>query len=41
MKTYYVCIMTNQYNTVLYTGITNNIERRAYEHQIGVQKGFT
>ena len=30
---YYVYIMTNRYNTVLYTGITNNLTRRVKEHQ--------
>ena len=38
---YYVYIMTNQYNTVLYTGITNNLERRVYEHKNGIINGFT
>jgi putative endonuclease len=33
MKRYYVYIMTNRYNTVLYTGVTNNILRRVQEHR--------
>ena len=30
---YYVYIMTNKNNSVLYTGVTNNIEKRIYEHK--------
>lgn len=32
-KTFFVYIMTNKNNTVLYIGITNNIYRRVFEHQ--------
>ena len=38
---YYVYILTNQSNKVLYTGITNNLERRVYEHRVKLIKGFT
>ena len=32
-RQYYVYIMTNKNHSVLYTGITNNLQRRAYEHR--------
>jgi putative endonuclease len=38
---FYVYIMTNKPNGILYIGVTNNLPRRAYEHQQGIYKGFT
>ncbi len=38
---YYVYILTNWNNKVLYTGVTNNLERRLYEHQNELADGFT
>ncbi len=40
MKYYYVYIMTNRKRGVLYTGITNNLERRVREHKEKVNSGF-
>jgi putative endonuclease len=38
---YYVYILTNAYNKVLYTGVTNDLKRRCYEHKQKNIKGFT
>jgi putative endonuclease len=40
-RQYYVYIMTNKGNTVLYTGVTGNLERRVYEHKHKITGSFT
>ena len=38
---YFVYIMTSIRNTVLYTGVTSDLEKRMWEHRTGVHDGFT
>ena len=40
-KHYFVYIMTNRHNKVLYTGITTDLKRRVYEHREKLISGFT
>jgi putative endonuclease len=40
-RQYCVYIMTNNYNTVIYSGVTNNLARRVYEHKNGSGSAFT
>ena len=39
--TYYVYLLTNWNNKVMYLEVTNNLERRFYEHKNKLVKGFT
>jgi putative endonuclease len=42
VKKYFVYILTNKNNTVLYTGVTNNLEKRVYQHKTKLDpKSFT
>ncbi|HWP88733.1 MAG TPA: GIY-YIG nuclease family protein, partial [Burkholderiales bacterium] len=38
---YWVYILASKPGGTLYTGVTNNLIRRAYEHREGLVRGFT
>ena len=41
MKQYYVYILTNKTNRVLYIGVTNNLVKRVFQHKQKSIEGFT
>jgi putative endonuclease len=41
IHTYYVYILTNVNNTVVYIGVTNDLVRRTSEHKSKLNNGFT
>ena len=40
-QTYYVYMVSNYHRTVLYTGVTNNLEKRVYQHKNKLFNGFS
>jgi len=41
VRSYWVYIMTNTSNRVLYTGVTNDLARRVAQHKAGTGSAFT
>jgi putative endonuclease len=41
MRKYFVYILTSKNHTVLYTGFTDDLERRVFQHKNRIWKGFT
>ena len=40
-RQYYIYIMTNKMNSVLYTGVTNDLKKRVCQHKLMLSEGFT
>lgn len=40
-KNYYVYMITNKSNTVIYAGVSSDLKKRVYEHKSKLVKGFT
>lgn len=40
-RQFYVYIMTNQADRVLYTGVTNDLKKRVWQHRSGIGSEFT
>jgi putative endonuclease len=40
-KQYFLYLMTNPHNTVIYTGVTSNLHKRIFQHKEKTLKGFS
>jgi len=40
-KTGYVYLLTNKSNTTIYTGVTNNLKKRIFQHKNKLVDGFS
>ena len=41
VRQYYVYLVTNEWRNVIYTGVSNSLERRTWQHGHKVHRGFT
>ncbi len=41
MADYFIYILSNKHHSTLYIGVTNDLQRRLYEHRTGETPGFT
>ncbi|MEO6521285.1 MAG: GIY-YIG nuclease family protein [Mucilaginibacter sp.] len=41
LSQYYVYMLTNNGNTVIYVGVTSDLTKRVWEHKEGIHAGFT
>lgn len=41
MRKFFVYILASRKNGTLYTGVTSNLPRRAWEHRASLNEGFT